>query len=183
MPTEFETQILDINVPAIVTKLRALKAKQEPEVLQKRWVFDIHPAGWKGKGTGEWIRLRQSGPKVTLTHKKRTGTAIDQTSEIEVEVSDFEKTAELLRTLPCFVNKFYQENKRLRFNLDDLEFTLDSWPFIPPFLEIESVSRQRVQQGLKLLQLETADSGHLGLAEIYKKYGLDIHSYPVLKFK
>ena len=31
----------------------------------------------------------------------------------------------------------YQENKRTRYMLDGVEFDIDSWPYIPTYLEIE----------------------------------------------
>lgn len=183
MPTEYETQVLDIDVPAIVKKLRALKAKGEPAVLQRRWVFDIRCLNAKKPGTGEWIRLRQSGKKTTLTYKNRVDTRIDGTQEIEVEVSDFEAAAELLGKLKCFRGKYYQENKRRRFRLGKVEFTIDTWPMIPPLLEIEAPNQAGVTKALKLLGLTGKESGHIGTINIYKKYGIDLHSYPVLKFK
>lgn len=183
MPTEFETQILDIDVPAIVKKLRALKAKEEPEVLQRRWVFDIECLNAKKPGTDEWIRLRQSGSKTTLTYKNRRNTKIDGTREIEITVSDFGQTAELLGKLGCFIGKYYQENKRHRFRLGKVEFTIDTWPMIPPLLEIEAPNKAGVTKALKLLGLTGKDAGHIGTINIYKKYGIDLHSYPVLKFK
>lgn len=183
MPTEYETQILDIDVPTIVKKLRAIKAKEEPEVLQRRWVFDIQCLNAKKPGTGEWIRLRQSGKKTTLTYKNRVDTSIAGTHEIEVEVSDFEATAELLGKLKCFTGKYYQENKRRRWRLGKVEFTIDTWPMIPPLLEIESSSKVDVIKALKPLGLAGKDAGHIGTINIYRKYGIDLHSYPVLKFK
>lgn len=63
MNQEFETQVLDIDKEAIAKKLRDLGAQEEPEVLQKRWIFDIVPC--TVESTGEWIRLRQVGNKKT----------------------------------------------------------------------------------------------------------------------
>jgi hypothetical protein len=54
---------------------------------------------------------------------------------------------------------------------------------IPTFLEIESTSEEKVKKGLKLLGLEGKDAGHIGLIQIYRKYGKDIHAYKELKFK
>lgn len=183
MTREYETQVPNIDAPAIIKKLHALKAKEEPEVLQRRWVFDIQCLNAKEPGTGEWIRLRQSGDKTTLTYKNRAGTGIAATEEIEVTVDDFSKTAELLGKLNCFPNKYYQENKRRRFQLGKIEFTIDTWPMIPPLLEIEAPGETAVTKALNLLGLTGKDAGHIGTINIYKKYGIDLHSYPVLKFK
>lgn len=182
MAQEFETQILDIDAEAIKNKLLQLGAKEEPEVLQRRWVLDIECLDAKVRGTGEWIRLRQSGQKTTIAYKKRVGQRLDQTEEIEIIVDDFDRAAELLGKLNCWTGKYYQENRRHKFTLPGLEFTLDSWPRIPTLLEIEGDSPEKVKEGLKLLDLEGKDGGQIGVVEIYAHYGIDLHSFPVLKF-
>ncbi|HOX40585.1 MAG TPA: hypothetical protein PK263_00140, partial [bacterium] len=89
MEREFETQVPDINVKQIVARLRKLGAVEEPELLQKRWVFDIKPCN--DKSQGEWIRLRQAGDKKpTITYKDKTGKGLTETKELEIEVSDFD---------------------------------------------------------------------------------------------
>jgi len=160
-----------------------LGAKEESEALQKRLVFDIKCLDSIIPGTGEWIRLRQSGNKTTLTYKNRKGNGISDTQEIEIVVDDFDKTKDILSNLSCFTGNYYQENKRIKFTLKDIEFTLDTWPMIPTFLEIEAKNEKKVKEGLKILGLDGQDAGHIGLIQIYRKYGEDIHSYKELKFK
>jgi adenylate cyclase, class 2 len=174
MPQEFEAHVLDIGVEEIKKKLKVLGAKEEPETLMKRWVFDM------GK-EGEWIRLRHDGKKTTITYKHKSGSKISETEEIEIEVGDFDKTAEILSKLD-FKNIYYQENKRHLFKLKDIEFSIDTWPKIPSHLEVESSSEEKVHEGLKLLGLEGKDVGNLGIKDIYKKYGIDIHSFKRLTF-
>lgn len=182
MSQEFETQILDIDVEEIKNKLRTLNAKEEPEIFQKRWVFDIQCLDAKIPSTGEWLRLRQSGDKSFITYKNRRGPGLDQTEEIEVEVSDFDKTAKIFSKINSFTGKYYQENKRIKFTLNNIEFTIDTWPMIPPLLEIEATSPKKIKEGLKLLDLEKKDVGHIGTLQIYKRYNIDLHDYPELKF-
>lgn len=175
MAQEFETKVLDIDVTEIENKLKKLNAKVRPEVLMRRWVFDIDLS------KSEWIRLRDDGKKATITYKCKTGTGIGDTEEIEVETANFEKTAEILSKLK-FKDKYYQENKRKLFILDDIEFSIDSWPKIPPYLEIESNNEKKVKKGLALLNLENKDAGDLSVKDTYKRYGIDLHSFKELKF-
>lgn len=172
---EFETKVLDIDGAEIAKKLLGLGAEKKPEVLMKRWVFDIDPS------KDEWLRLRDDGHKVTLTYKCKSGFGIDQTEEIEVVVGDFQKTGQILSKLE-FKGKYYQENKRTAFRLKDIEFTIDSWPKIPPYLEVESSSEEKVKEGLVLLGLENKDAGNLTVKEVYFRYKLDLHSFGELKF-
>lgn len=174
---EFETKVLNINVEEIKDKLLKLGCVETKEFLAKRFVYEL------STDDIEWIRVRQINGKSTITykHKIRGNTAIGKTTEIEVEVSDFEKTAEIFSKIP-FKKHFYQENKSLIFILNDIEFSIDSWPHIPPYLEIESTSVEKVQEGLKLLGLEGKDVGDKDIKEIYAENGINIHSYAELKF-
>lgn len=182
MSIEFETQVLDINVDEVLQKLRVLGATEKKEVLSRRWVYDIACLNNEQPGLGEWIRLREAGGKSALTYKNKKGTGISDTTEIEVNVDDFDKAAAIFGKLNCFSGQYYQENKRKQFMLGDLEFDIDYWPNIPPFLEIESGSEERVLAGLKLIGLENSEHGHIGLINIYAKYGINIHDHKELKF-
>jgi len=173
MPIEFETKILGIDEEEIERKLLELGAKRKPEVLFKRWIFDLE--------AGKWLRLRSDGKKKTLTYKNRKGTGISETEEIEVEVEDFQKTKEILDKIP-FKEQIYQESKRISFKLKRIEFNLDSWPLIPTYLEIESFSEKKVKEGLALLGLVGKDVGNIGVKEIYNRYGKDLHAVKILKF-
>lgn len=183
MAQEFETQILNIDVAAVRAQLRALGAVAEEEVLQKRWVFDIKRAEKIEAESSEWIRLRQSGGKATITYKNKLGSGISDTDEIEIVIDDFEKAAQLLAKLPCLEGAKYQESKREKFILGGIEFFIDTWPMIPPVLEIEGKDEAGVRQGLHLLGLEGKEAGHIGWVKIYSEYGINLHDYSLLKFE
>jgi len=180
MQNEIETQVLDINKEEVARKLIEVGAKVTPEVLQKRWIFDIAPTDKMSEG--EWIRLRQVGDnKPTVTYKKKGGKGRGETAELEVGVEDFDEMAEILSKLP-FIGKYYQENYRHKFDYKDIEFMIDSWPKIPTYLEIEAKSEEKIDEGLELLGFNGKDEGHIGTNAIFKKYGLDLHSFTELKF-
>lgn len=174
---EYEVKVLGISPIEIIQTLRSLGAKETPEVLMRRYVFDF------STGVIEWLRLRDDGSKVTLTykHKEKGNTRVGRTIEIETEVGDFDKTATILKKLP-FQAIYYQENKRHLFTLDEIEFSLDTWPKIDPFLEVESHNKSKINQGLKLLGLEGKDSGDKDIKEIYDEVGINLHSFKELKF-
>ncbi len=175
--TEFETKVQGIIPEEIIAKLRAIGAKETPEFLAKRFVYDFSDENVK------WIRLRQSGNKCTMTYKlkPKRNTIVGKTVEIEVEVSDFDKTAEILSKL-TFKKVFYQESKSHIFTVGDIEFSIDTWPMIDPFLEVESNSIEKVQEGLRMLELEGRDVGDKDIKVIYEEQGINIHSYVELKF-
>ena len=176
MKTEYESKILNINVEDIKDRLEKLGAKKYLERSMRRYVYDINPENKKS-----WIRLRDDDEKITLTIKEISSYEIDGTKEIEIIVSDFEKTNELLKKLG-FMPKAYQENKRISYRLDGVEIEIDFWPKIPPYLEVEGKSIEDVKKTIKLLGFEFSEATSLSTKEVYKKYGLKIHDFKELKF-
>jgi adenylate cyclase class 2 len=176
--TEYETKITNIDVEQIIQKLRNIGAKETSEFLSRRYVYDLETEDI------EWIRLRTNGNRTTLTykHKIRGNVEVGKTTEIEVEVSDFDKTAEILKKLP-FKEIYYQENKNHIFKLNDIEFSIDSWPLIKPFLEIESYSKEKVAEGVALLGVEDHNVGDIDIKDLFTQQGIDVHSYKELKFE
>ena len=175
MAIEYEVQVIDIDVVKVINRLEEIWAEFISENFMKRWVFTMNDE------TQEWIRLRDNWDKVTVTYKKRWSTEIWKTEEIEIVVDNFENTAEILNKLN-FLDKYYQENKRTVYKLDDIEFCIDSWPKIPTYLEIESDNEEKVKEWLKLLWLESHVYWDFWSIRIYEKYWLDIHSFKTLKF-
>ena len=177
MDIEFETKILNINVEEISNRLRKLEAKESPEYLLRRYVFDVVTEDFG------FLRLREYNGKATLTYKAKVkdDSTIGQTKEIEIEVSDFEKTAEILKKLP-HKTYYYQENKRKIFSLNDVEYNIDTWPRIKPYLEIEAKSKVELQVALKLLDLEGKDVGDKDVMRIYEDAGINLHGFTEMKF-
>jgi len=176
MAKEYETKVLDIPVEETTSKLRKICTEEKAARLFRRWIFDINPE------KDEWIRVRDEGDKSTLTYKIKRGRGISDTEEIEVIVSNAEATAEILSKTGAFKDVYYQENIRKLFTLGDLEFSIDSWPGIPTYLEIESpLSEKKVREGLRLLNLEGKDVGHMSVKDIYDYYGMDLHSFKNLR--
>ncbi len=179
MEQEFETQVLDIDVDDIVKRLVNLGAEEKSEVLEKRWVYDIESADGD---CSKWVRLRQSGDKTTICMKFKTDQKITGTREIEFVVDNFEKADQFLSELGFFFDRYYQENYKHNFYLNNLEFSIKRWPMIPPVLEIEGKSEEEVKKGLEMLGLAEKDNGHFGWKDIYKRYGFDLHTFKELKF-
>lgn len=176
MKIEYESKILNIDVEDIKHRLEKIGAKKYLERSMKRYVYDINSDSKKS-----WMRLRDDGERVTLTIKEISSYEIDGTKEIEIIVSNFEKTNELLKKLG-FMPKAYQENKRISYRLNELEIEIDFWPKIPPYLEIEGKSVEDVKKTIKLLGFDISEATSLNTTEIYETYGLNIHDFKELKF-
>lgn len=180
MKTELEVRILNIDIKKIQQKLKSIGAKKIAERNMRRYVYDLSK---DQKGNCErWIRLRDDGSKTTLTIKNITHDGIDGTQEVETEVADFEKMKEILE-LSGIIADAYQENNRISYKFKDAKIEIDSWPLIPPHLEIEADSQEKIEEVLKLLGYTLKNTTTMAIKPIYEKiYGIDLHKIKELKF-
>ena len=177
MKTEYEIRVLEIDVEEIIKKLEELGATKKGEYAQKRYVYNLRPVE-----DGKWIRLRTNGEKTTLTYKDIVSNTIDGTKEVEIEVDDFENSNELLERIG-FMNKGYQENRRIQYILNGVEIDIDSWPKIPTYMEIEGESEEEVLKMVELLEIDKSKLTALGCSDIYKEiYGIELEKIKELRF-
>lgn len=177
MHTEIEERVLEIDVKKTIKKLEKLKAKKIGEWHQRRLVYDFTP-----KRENEWIRLRDTGKSITLTYKNVEKNTIDGTKELEIVVSDFDETNELLKILG-YAPRAYQENKRIRYILNDIEIDIDSWPMIPTYMELEGESIEKIKELEELLEVDKDKITNLNCQSIYEQiYNIDVNNIKELKF-
>lgn len=184
---EIEVKFLNINSNLIEEKLKEIGAKKIFEKLYKRKTFDYPDLRFDK--IGAWIRLRDEGDKITLAFKQRVGVkthdgkTIDKgMEEVEVKVSNFEKTAELLTKIGL-KEKFYEENRRIRYQLDNIEFDIDFWPQLEPYLEIEAPSWEDIDKAIGLLNLDPKDKKIFSTYQIYQLKGMDENDYREITFE
>ena len=177
MNTEIEERVLEIDKDKVIAKLEELGAKKIGDWHQKRYVYDFIP-----KRENEWIRLRTNGKETTLTYKNIESKDISGTKELEIVVSDFEETNQLLKIMG-YTPRSFQENLRTRYYLDHIEIDIDTWPLIPTYLEIEGNSEEDVKRVEKLLELNESKVTTMNCQDIYlEEYGIDINQIEELKF-
>lgn len=180
MRTEFECRIIDIDKDNIRKLLKKKDASLiQKEFLQKRYILENSFLRSEGE---QWIRIREESDKTTLTYKTIQRTKVDGAKEIEVVVDSLEKTKELLVKTGLEV-KSYQENYREIWKLNDCILTIDSWPMIDPFLEIEGNTDKKLWATVSLLGYDKNDCMFGNSTDVYKSKGINIHKYKILKFK
>lgn len=179
MNTEFEAKAVKVDKEEIRKKLKDLGANLVFEEKQYTRVTYKLPIDLKGG----WGRLRTDGDKTTLAIKQVVEKSVTGTKEIEIEVSNFEDTRELLK-MSGWEEKNYQENLRERWMINDVEFDIDTWPMIDPYLEIEAKDEESVRAWFKKLDLDFSKA-YFGSSDIvYEEvYNIDIKSMPKLLFK
>lgn len=165
MNTEFEATFIDLNINEIREKLKNLGATLvHLEKMMKRIVF--HPPAYI---PGGWMRVRDEGDKITLTLKIVGEDKIENQKEIELVIDSFDEGVRLLETIGA-KRKAYQETKREKWQYQDCEVTIDTWPGLEPFIEIESAeSEDTVKAAARDLDLDYSQAifGSVGL--IYEK--------------
>lgn len=178
MEKERELTVLNIDVEDFIKRLEELGAKKQGEFLQRRYVFDVKPIN-----PNKWIRLRTNGQKTTLTIKEiKDRNSIEGTNELEIVVDDFDKTNEILNALG-YQARNYQENYRRVYLFDNTEISIDSWPLIPTYAEIEGKTNEDVERILELVNTKDYQVTTFDVESIYREiYGIDIMKEKELKF-
>ena len=174
MHIEYECRLLNCNVEEFLKKLEHHNAEFVGDWLQLRYCYDFHPVK-----ENSWIRLRTTGKETTLTIKEIQTSKIDCTKESEIVVSDFKTTDEMLNKMG-YTARSKQENRRIRFMLDDVEIDIDFWPNIPTYVEFEGKSEQAIADVCKKLGLDYTKLTTMDVSSIYEYYGYDISKSPIL---
>lgn len=170
MDIEFEATFINIDKNEYRKKLAEIGAELiKPEFLQKRVTFKL-PNGHEIKGG--FLRVRDENDKITMSLKVMDGDKIENQKEICLQVDNFKKAEDFLLNIGC-VKKSYQETKRELWVLDEVEITIDEWPFLEPLIEIEGVSEEAVKKVSEKLGFNYADAFFGAAGTIYsRKYNI-----------
>jgi adenylate cyclase class 2 len=170
MQIEYEATFININKDEIREKLRSVGAELiRPEFFQKRVTFNL-PAGHEIKGG--WIRVLDTGEKHILSLKIVDGSKIKDQKEININVGSFTDMVEFLKKIGC-QKKAYQETKRELWILDGVEITIDEWPFLEPYVEVEGKSENEVKKVSEKIGFNYRDALFCCVSTLYsKKYNI-----------
>jgi adenylate cyclase class 2 len=164
MQTEIEAKFLAVDHRMMRSKLRKQGAECRHSMrLMKRTNYDF-PDGRLQK-VGGWVRLRDEGDKITLSHKWLTERSLHGMKEASVVVDSLGLANGFLLSIGL-TPKSYQETKRESWQLGNAQVELDEWPWIRPFLEIEGPTEESVRETVGRLDLswEAAIHGSVEVA-------------------
>ncbi len=172
MDIEYEATFLDVKRDEIRGRLRAAGAKLiKPDFLMKRTVFGL-PSGHEIPSS--WLRVRDEGDKITMSLKIIDGDKIEDQKEICLQIDNFEQGVMLLETLGA-QHKAYQETRRELWTINDVEVTIDEWPYLEPYVEVEGKSETDVKAVSELLGFNYSEALFCSVDFIYnQKYGTPI---------
>lgn len=168
MNNEIEAQFLEINKDEIRKKLSSVGAVlKKPETKMKRVVFDT--------GVNSFARVRDEGAgKIVMTYKNVTDdNSILGTKEVNITVDNYENAVMFLKSIGLEI-KAEQETFREIWVLGDTEITIDTWPWLPTFIEIEAPSETAVWKAAGKLGFSRDDAVFGSVDTKYQHYyGVD----------
>jgi adenylate cyclase class 2 len=166
METEIEAKWLHIDVAEFREKLSSAGAVlQQPERLMTRKIYDY--ADKRLEKIGGWVRVRNEGDKITMSYKQLNDRTMHGTKEVTVTVDDFDATGIFLETIGL-ISTSLQETKRESWKLDETEIEIDTWPWIPSFVEIEAKTESALRQTATLLGLDFEAALHGSVETAYQ---------------
>ena len=175
MDTEFEAKFYPVDKDKFREKLKSVGAKLTiPERKMVRVIADRQANNFLNKS--DYIRVRNEGNVIRLSYKRtanESGKLSDQ-KEIDVEVGDYDKTVEILKLIGVKFNKI-QETLREEWLYKGAQITIDTWPGLETYSEIEAGSEREVKSFAHDLGLNWEGRIITTAAEVYAKvYGMSI---------
>ncbi|MFH0856320.1 MAG: CYTH domain-containing protein, partial [bacterium] len=132
-----------------------------------------------------WLRVRDEGDKITMSLKKFDGPSIEKQQEICLVIDNFDKGIGFLTAIG-FKQKSYQETKRELWVLDGVEITIDEWPYLEPFVEVEAETEEGVKDTCKKIGLNYNNALFCPITILYSmKYNISadiINKIPKITF-
>lgn len=168
MAEECEVVIAGINKGEIERKLRKLGANYRGHSSFRRIEFLI---GGKSSKGHTWGRVRTDGKVTTITAKRYRAANLPM-EEHEVGVDDFEKAVKVMSRITSS-KLCYFENERDTYKLGRLTITIDRWPGIPYYMEIEGPSMAQVKSFHRKLGIKGTFIGNPTLDALYGHHKVD----------
>jgi adenylate cyclase class 2 len=181
MPVEIEAKFLEVSPATLrATFSRAGFTCVQPEYLMRRVVFDL-----PSMDRNAWARVRDEAGQITVSYKRtHDPTRVDGTEEIQIVADDFETACSLLRAFGLR-EKSYQETRREIWRRGLIEATVDEWPGLAPFCEIEAPDERILRACAEELGFNWAKAMFGPVASVYETIGITasaINSAPRVTF-
>lgn len=179
MNVEYEATFLNIDKDEIRQKLKDVGAiLVRSEYLQKR--INFYLPGEKDL-SDKFVRVRDEGDQIILSLKIFDGDKIENQKEICIKIDDFDQTVEFLKLIGC-KPKAYQETKRELWKIDNVEITIDEWPFLEPYIEVEGMGEDEVKKVSEKIGFNYDDALFCNVTKIYEmKYGISSDKFHLVK--
>lgn len=175
---EIEATFINIDKDQLRAQLKGLCAKLlQPELLMRRTIFDIDDYSF--------VRVRDEGNRITMSYKHLDAVSLSGMKEICLNVNNYDEAIAFVKACGLKI-KAVQETLREEWELDGVELDIDTWPWPPPYVEIEGPNEAAVKSVAAKLDFDMADALYGSVDEVYKIYydvtRNDINYCPEIKF-
>lgn len=165
MKLEIEAVFLNIDKEKIRTKLQSRGAKLiTPERKMVRTVFHLSPDPGNC-----FARVRDEGDKIVVTYKEFHDSSATGVKEINLVVDNYNNAVEIMRALGLH-EKSYEESMRETWELDGAEVCIDTWPWLPTYVEVEGNSVENMTSVSQELGFDMKDALYCSVGHIYSLY-------------
>jgi adenylate cyclase, class 2 len=184
METEIEAKWLNIDKHSFRKKLQSVGAKlTSPERKMVRQVFD-YPDMHLEKDGG-WVRVRDEAGKITMSYKQLNDRTLHGTKEVTLMVDNYDHARSFLYAIGLESNSI-QETIRESWELNGAAIEIDTWPWIPSFVEVEAKSEEGLRRVAEILGLDFKDALHGSVETAYQAvYDVteqEVDSWPEIRF-
>ena len=166
---EIEAKVLDVDVEELKDKLEEISAEKIFEETVKSEFYDFEDGRIEQNGQ---IRLRTVGKKSFITRK--TDVEDDRAKvkeEIEFDIDDKNQARQFLKSIG--LQKIEQgEKKRAKWKKDSIEYVIDWYPEIPPLLEIEAPTHEKLEDAFDELGYSMDETVNWGGSKVYRHYNV-----------
>jgi adenylate cyclase class 2 len=118
---------------------------------------------------------------VKVTYKENVAQTVDSAQEIELEVSDLDKCSKFFEKVGLKAMRRL-EKYRYTLKLGSVTIDIDSWPKIPPYVEIEGPSIESLKNFCNLIGFDWEKRFDGDAREVFRRYGYELDNITVITF-
>lgn len=170
---EHEIKVLDVDIDKLVMKLEEIGAKKVYDDIRTIIALDTKDREFLNK-QDKLIRITDEGSIKVTMHVNQSKP--QEKAGIKFKTSRLKETMDFFEQMGLFpISKV--SAPRISYELGKIDFDIDSFPAIPPFLEIDTEYLEEegysLEDLLKKLGLENNKIVVMGTEDIHKIYGID----------
>ncbi len=162
---ENEIKLLNIDATSVCKALEAIGATKVFDGVRTITHFDTPERQYKKEGTQ--IKVTKEGSiKLTIT----SGVGTQNVHEVKTKTGDAMYS---LLTMLHLEPISRVDAHRISYELEDIDFDIDCFPGIPPFLEIDIASVANLEKLLEEVGMTEYERVVMGTPEVFARYGKD----------
>lgn len=179
MELEIEAKFLNVNKTRLRKLLQNIGAECiKPERLMRRTVYELPEPG-------SYMRVRDEGDKITMSVKHLEERTLEGMQEICLTVDNYQNAVNFL-IAAGHQPKAIQETLRESWVYHGVEIDIDTWPWVPTFIEIEGKSSEAVAEVAEALGFNMQDAKYGSVEIVYQQiYNVtedEVNNWPEIKF-